>query len=347
MGSTGLTSVKKIPGFLLSTLAASCFLLAFSSGREELQSFEMKGYAQGTSFQVSYYAEREQVKRPQIDSLLELIDESMSLYRSTSTIKAFNASEKGVQIDTHFRKVMQKAILVFQETDGLFDVTVGPLVAAWGFGPDGERSRPDQQEIDSLKRFVGSQQLELRGDSLLKTRPEIQVDVNGIAQGYTVDLLADFLASKGIKNYLVEVGGELRVAGSKTGGQPFRIGIEGPDDKGEAGLVHIVQLNKGAITTSGNYRKYIEDESKRRRSHLIDPRSGYPLDTDLLSVTLYAKDALNADAYDNALMGMGMKQALCFTEQQKDMEAYFVFKNTEGLVCDTMTSGFKKMLVNN
>lgn len=336
-----LLNAKVWFGLLAVTLLSS---FGFQQNRN-LNRYTISGYAQGTSYNISYYAEADQVTKRSIDSIMAVIDSSMSLYKPYSTINAFNEANREVLIDDHFKKVIEKALEIHTQTEGVFDVTVGPLVEAWGFGPKVMTNSPDSSLITQLKRCTGSDLLKLDGNMLLKSKPCVKIDLNGIAQGYTVDVVADFLLSKGINYFVVEVGGELRVNGPKPDGSAMRIGIEGPKDgHSEPVIVHIAAINSGAITTSGNYRKFIEDGGSRR-SHLIDPYTGFPIANSLISVTLYAKDAITADGYDNALMGMGLERALNFVEEQDGMDAYFIYQDDTGSYQDTITTGFQRLLV--
>lgn len=315
------------------------------SPKPDLKPVHISGEAQGTTYQLTYYAKDHPVRKIQIDSILDKIDSSLSMYKPYSLISQFNRSESGLIVDAHFVKVIRKSIEVFKKTDGLFDITVQPLVQAWGFGPKPITNLPDSATIQSLLKCVGTNNIHLRGKRLTKDVPCIKIDVNGIAQGYSVDVLADFLKKKGIKNYIIELGGEIRVKGRKTGGEKMTIGIESPGDDGTGGhsVKAIIRLDHGAVTTSGNYEKYYMSGSKRI-THLIDPKTGYPLQNEMISATIYAKDAITADGYDNALMGMGLKKALSFVIRQKNMEAYFIYHKPDGSVADTATDGFYKLM---
>lgn len=312
----------------------------------ELKEFKIHGYAQGTDYSISYYAADSVVTKRMLDSILLKIDSSMSLYKPYSTISRFNAGSEPVALDVHFDKVMRKSFEIYRATKGKFDVTVKPLVQIWGFGTKRTNHFPDSSEVNEILPCVGMKNLQLKGGRLFKKTPCVQIDLNGIAQGYSVDVLADFMEKKGLKYFVVELGGELRVKGPKPDGKPMRIGIEGPAVSAMAlpEIKHVIVLNKGAVTTSGNYRKYFENGSKKI-SHLIDPKTGYPLDNELISVTVYAKDAITADGYDNAIMAMGVEGGLRFVESRKDMEAYLIYRKKDGQVADTLTRGFRKMMV--
>jgi thiamine biosynthesis lipoprotein len=245
-------------------------------------------------------------------------------------------------VDPHFKKVVEASLDAYGQTKGLFDITVLPLVEAWGFGAKPPGEMPDSAAIRSLLTCIGSNNLQLQDNSLLKLKPCVKIDVNGIAQGYSVDVIADFLREKGISNYVVELGGELRLHGKKQPENlPFKVGIETPFDEGldAPPIKKVLVIDNGAITTSGNYRKYHESKGKKI-SHLVDPRTGYSVQNEMISVTVYAKDAITADAFDNALMLMGVAAALQFVEERKDLAAFFIYRSPDGTVADTASTRF-------
>jgi len=320
-------------------------VLSFSYRSAELRRVYISGRAQGTTYHITYYAADSLLTRSMIDSIFDQVDSSLSLYKSYSLVNKFNASAEGVAMDQHMQKVVKAALKTSQETKGIFDITVFPLTNAWGFGPAGQQPLPDSATIRSLRACVGSNMLHIKGNQLYKTNPCVQLDPNGIAQGYAVDLVAAKLDALGIRHYLVELGGELRIKGRKQpSGQKMSIGIEAPGENDfEPVMEQVIYLDKGAVTTSGNYRRYHETNGQRR-SHLLDPRSGYPLSNELISVTVVAPDAMTADALDNALMGMGLQQALLFIEKRPRLAAHFIYHRADGSVADTMSNRFKRLL---
>jgi thiamine biosynthesis lipoprotein len=329
----------------------SCVLLAFGlwllpPPKAALRAYQLNGYAQGTTYAITYYAADSTVTGGDVTHKLAEIDTSLSLYQPGSLINQFNASAKGVVADRHLKRVVRKALQVYQDTGGTFDATVEPLVRAWGFGTQHTEAPPSPATIQAILRGVGSDKLHLRGDSLVKDQPTVHLDLNGIAQGYTVDVLAALLESRHIRNYLVELGGEIRVRGRKLpSGELMRIGIERPDTSEvmPTGMQQVIQLKAGGVTTSGNYRKF-KRWGAVKSAHLIDPKTGYPFQNEMISVTVVAPDALTADAYDNALMGMGLTKALAFLQRHPDLQAYLIFQRPDGAVADTTTQGFQRLL---
>lgn len=311
----------------------------------DLKPFHLSGYTQGTTYHITYYAKDSLVHRQEIEYMLAGIDSSLSAYKSYSLISQFNRSERTGKADRHLKAVVNKSKEVFEKTGGIFDITIRPLVEAWGFGTKPGSDTPDSAAIKSLMTCVGMKKLRLSRDSLFKTSSCLQIDVNGIAQGYSVDLLASFLERRGIKNYLVEIGGEIRIKGRRQpGGGLMSVGVEGPaDDFNPEPLQKVVYIADGAITTSGNYRKYYQ-KGNRKISHLIDARSGYPIGNELISATVWAGDAITADGYDNALMGMGLEKALAFASRQKNFEVYLIYRKPDGTVSDTASTGFYKFI---
>jgi thiamine biosynthesis lipoprotein len=291
-----------------------------------VKAFHISGLAQGTTYQITFYAADSLVTKTQIDSILAAIDSSLSIYKPYSLISRFNRAEAAINMDTHMTRVINKSIETYHHTEGIFDITVQPLVQAWGFSAKKAGKLPDSATIQSLKQCVDSRFLSVQGNRLIKTKPCVSIDVNGIAQGYSVDVLAAFLENRNIGNYIVELGGEIRLKGRRQPGkEKMKIGIEAPgEDEFQLTLLQkIISLDSGAITTSGSYRKFYESEGKKI-SHIINPATGYSVQNELISVTVYAPDAITADAYDNALMIMGVQKAITFVEQRKDMAAYFV-----------------------
>lgn len=330
----------------MRVLITFLLLLAGYPSKNEWKRFAVAGTAQGTTYSIIYYAEDSTVTKSVIDSVLMSLDSSLSLYKPYSRINQFNNSAKGIVLDRHLLQVVKKSIDTYKATNGLFDITVQPLVQAWGFGVTKTTTIPDAATIKNILPCVNTKLLQLKGNRLSKAKPCVKIDLNGIAQGYSVDVLAALLEKNGVKNYIVELGGEIRIKGRKQpGGEKMKIGIESPNEDAFENhpLKKIIELDAGAITTSGSYRKYYESKGQKI-THLINPKTGYPQKNELISVTVYAKDAITADAYDNALMLMGLKDALAFIERKKGLAAYFVYKNANGSISDTASSAFLKLM---
>lgn len=310
----------------------------------DLKKIQINGSAQGTTYHITYYAVESLLNKSQIDSILNKIDSSLSLYKPHSLINQFNNAKEGLLVNDHFINVVKRAQKIYKKTNGLFDITVYPLTVAWGFGPQKVDSIPDTTQIRNMLPCVNSELLYWKGNKLMKKNECVKIDANGIAQGYSVDVIAEFFEQTGIQNYLIELGGEIRVNGRKPGKEKMSVGIEAPGEEVDFSVIKkIVYLDKGAITTSGNYRRYYESNGKKI-SHLINPKTGYSFQNELISVTVYAKDAITADGYDNAIMGMGLKKGLAFVDKNKSLAAHFIYRKNDGAVADTMSKRFRLLL---
>ncbi len=321
-------------------------LLALACGRREGHFLHLTGQAQGTTFSIRYEDTVQRDFSAPVDSLFRLIDHSMSLWDTSSIITAMNRNLPDARADEHFTRVFKRAMEISVQTAGAFDITVGPLVRAWGFSIKKNLPPPDAVAVDSLRRLVGYQKVSLSADGQLqKADSAMQVDVNAIAQGYTVDLLAAFLSSRGINNYMVEVGGEVRTAGHNDRGQPWQIGIDKPISKPEEGrpLQVLLGLSNKSLATSGSYRKFVERNGKRY-SHAIDPKTGYPVQHTLLSVSVLADDCATADAYATAFLVMGLDKAMEMAKQQ-NLDIYCVYHIAGDSLGVSSTPGFDTIIV--
>ena len=307
--------------------------LSLLSCREKPASIDsFGGFAQGTTYSVVYVNNKKigpDLLKAEVEKILTDFDMSLSLYKDSSIISRINRNENVVP-DEYFTEVFLKSTNISEMTGGAFDITVGPLVKAWGFGPDSHKNFSGSKR-DSLMKLVGMDKVSILNGRLVKADPAINLDVNAIAQGYSVDVLCDYLDKEGFKNYLVEIGGEVRARGTKAGAL-WRIGIDKPVDNnnspGET-LQAIIRISDKALATSGNYRKfYVEDGIKY--SHTIDPRTGYPAKNRLLSATIIADDCATADGIATACMVMGKEAAIEFINGHPEFSAYFVFSDDSG-----------------
>jgi FAD:protein FMN transferase len=310
------------------------------AGTSEEQKIMFKGEAQGTYFAVTYYAADTLVTPLMLDSVFKMVDKSVSAYDTTSILSRINNSDSTAVPDGIFTTVFRMSEIVSKATDGALDVTVGPLVSAWGFGFR-KGIRPDSATVDSLKQLIGYQKVSIINGKLIREKPGMKLDFNAIAQGYTVDLLSCFLLSKGISRFLVDVGGEVYARGLKDGNTPWVIGIEQPasDAMGPQEIRATMELSGTSVSTSGNYRKYYE-ENGIRYSHTIDPASAYPVRHSLLSVSVKATSCALADALATAFMVMGVEKSLLWLEAHPGIEAYFIYSDEQGNIIDHATRGF-------
>lgn len=278
------------------------------------------GNTMGTTYNVKFYADEkldEIAVKQEIDDALVLVNKQMSTYDPTSELSLFNQSESTdwVSVSPATQKVVLEAIRLGELSNGVLDVTVGPLVNLWGFGPDARPEVvPAQEQIDAVRLVTGLDKLDVSEAGLKKTVPGLYVDLSTIAKGYGVDVVAELLEAKGLTDYLVEIGGEMRVSGIKDDEMPWMIAIERPTVDQRA-VQRILDIGTNAIATSGDYRNYYERDGKRY-SHLIDPRTGYPIQHNLVSVSVVHSSSMTADGLATALNVMGAEEAKAVAERE-------------------------------
>ncbi len=332
---------------LLTVLVLSLFSCTPGGPQDKSTYMVIKGHTQGTTYMVKYSSADSTSWKGQIQKILNEVDSSMSTYRDGSIISRINRNDTTVRADDHFRKVFQTARRVSRLTDGAFDITVAPLVNAWGFGFT-ERTGVDSAKIDSLLAFVGYRSIRLEDERVYKSDRRTMIDMNAIAQGYAVDALSRFLETQQVENYLVEIGGEVRTKGVNPQGQVWRIGIDQPIDSSSARqrkLQAIARVQNRSVATSGNYRKfYIKDGVKY--SHTINPQTGYPVRHSLLSVSVFAEKCVFADALATAFMVMGQEESKQFLQKHPDIGAYFIYSDQEGRFRVDYTSNIKDLIRN-
>ena len=318
-------------------------LLLLVSCESEQKFLQLKGEAQGTTFSIIYADAKSRDFSEEVDSLFKAIDHSMSTWDPNSIITAINNNEP-VSADAHFIRVFNRSQEIAQETGGMFDISVGPLVRAWGFSFKGKQPAPDSAGVDSLLQVIGYQKLHMAEGKLIKAVPEMTVDMNAIAQGYTVDVMAEFLEEQGVENYMVEIGGEVRTSGLNRTEEDWKIGIDKPvEEDEERALQAIVSLKDRSLATSGSYRKFIERDG-RKYSHAINPIIGYPVEHSLLSVSVLAEDCMSADAYATAFLVMGLDNALEMAAR-KGMDIYCIYADENNELQVATTEGFQELLI--
>jgi thiamine biosynthesis lipoprotein len=338
---------RVVRGFLLTALIA---VVAVGCGGSKSDLVVLQGKAQGSTFTIKYIDSLQRDLSGPVDSLFRVIDRSLSLWDSSSTVNAFNAaSDTFVSDDIHFRTVVALSEQLWHSTDSAFDPTVLPLVRAWGLGKQG-RAALDTSAVMGLRRLVGMDRITMDNDwrihatwppriTYYKREAAVQFDPNGIAQGYTVDVLAMLLQQRGIERYMVEVGGEVRCAGVNEQGKAWVMQIDKPLDGDEHVQQTTVPLRDRSLATSGNYRKFIEIGGQRY-GHTIDPRTGRPAMNTLLSASVIADDAATADALGTALMVMGTEEAKGWLTQHRDVEAYLISDDGKGGYAVWSTAGW-------
>jgi thiamine biosynthesis lipoprotein len=316
---------------LLSVLLLLVFIAqACNIEKPVIASFS--GFAQGSTYSIVYDNKKniDPIDLKQhVENIFHDFDMSLSVYQDSSIISKINHNEEVIP-DSFFIEVFKKSVLISEMTDGAFDITIGPLVRAWGFGPD-EQKNFTEEKRDSLMKLVGMDKVSLINGRIVKSNPGICLDVNAIAQGYSVDVICRYFDNLGISNYLVEVGGEVRAKGKK-GKALWRIGIDKPEDNNMSPgqtLQGIIEITDKAVSTSGNYRKfYIENGIKY--SHEIDPKTGYPSKNTLLSATILADNCALADGIATAAMVMGKEKSIKFLEVHPEIQAYLIYSDDTG-----------------
>ncbi|MCB0481383.1 MAG: FAD:protein FMN transferase [Flavobacteriales bacterium] len=320
-------------------------LLLFGCTQQEPQTAgELFGEAQGTTYSIKYYANQE-ITKASVDSILLEIDYSMSTWVDSSMISKFNNSERGAWVDQRFMDNLNLSFIVNEMTNGAFNPMIKPIINYWGFG---EKKLKVQEidstlvasllgysQLDSLKIESNGQLYDLRNISLSSTKPKeyfvqkhnrkVMLDFNAVAQGYSVDVLAQFFESRGVKSYLIELGGEMRARGLKPDESEWVVGIDLPQERIERTIAAKINLKDQSVATSGNYRKFYEVNGAKFH-HTIDPLTGYPAKHNLLSATIVAENCALADAFATSCMVMGLEKSIDFIERQSGaIEAHLIF----------------------
>ena len=323
---------------LLLVFLVSC---TFQRGAQPVK---LLGEAQGTYYSITYFDTADRDFQLEIDSILQVFDQSVSLWVPNSILSRVNRNDSAVKIDLYFKLNFKLARQVADATDGAFDFTVAPLVKAWGFGFDGKK-KADQKIIDSLLPLVDYRNVRLQNGKVIKTDPRITFDFNAIAQGFSVDVVGTWLESKNIDNYLVDIGGEVKAKGGKPDGSLWKVGIEKPakNKTDVRDLEAVVELNNNSIATSGSYRRFYE-ENGIRYSHTIDPHTGYPVRHSLLSVSVLTENTGLADAYATAFMVWGFEKSKTFVEFTPELDAFFIYSDSSGDYQTYATEGFRKVI---
>lgn len=292
----------------------------------------LTGKAQGTTYTIKYVAERERICSSSLDSIYQEVDKSLSLYLPSSRINTFN-KQGWVVMDDHMKKVIKASLECYRSSYGAFDITAGSIFRLWGFGDKASYRIPTPEEIKKVLAITGSHLLTIKGDTLKAIRSGVKIDCNGIAQGYTVDVISNFLIARGITQFMVELGGEIFTNGMHPETETWKVGIEGAESI--AGnwypVQRIIDIKDQAITTSGISRNAFSKKGQLY-SHIIDPKKGRPINNNILSVTVMAKDALTADAWDNALLVMGLGKIKASLKEHPELGVYVIYRDEQGRI---------------
>jgi len=337
-----LNALKRPAALLLAVL----FISGCGKSEPQLQVLSVAGMTMGTTYSIKWVAAENDAAdlKKSVDAELVAINNSMSTYISDSELSKLNRHPVGewYPVSSQLLDILQLSAEISQQSTGQFDATVGPLVNLWGFGPNGRIEKaPTDEEIAALRPSIGYQLLEIDAtEKKVRRTAAIYIDLSAIAKGYGVDIIAELLEKRGITDYLVEIGGEMRLAGNKPENVPWRVAIEKPDVSGRS-IQGVVTPGNNAVATSGDYRNYFEQDGIRF-SHTIDPATGKPITHKLASVTVITPSCAKADAYATALTVMGAEKGYAFAVEQ-GIEAYFIVKAEEGFRI-RMTPGFNKFL---
>ncbi len=331
--------------------ACALLFLFFFFSFQGIRNPSWNGSTMGTTYSITLVdrlrpAELQEIKAA-VENELIAVNSQMSTWDSNSEISQFNAAQtlsnwmpEPFPVSPEFTEVVGRALKIAEITDGAFDPTVKPLVDHWGFGVrqiSNIEYRISNDEVAKIMEFVGWEKVCLANDTLTKLHPKLQLDLSAIAKGYGVDAVADVIRSFGLKNFLVEIGGEIVVCGLNREKKPWRVGIESP--KGTE-LFQALELRDGAMATSGDYRNFRTREDGTCYSHIIDPKTGHPAETDVASVSVLANSCMDADALATALFVMGSEKSFQWLESHPEFEAFFILHSINGTFSTRSTDGF-------
>lgn len=331
-------------GFILTALVS--LLFSCTDTQEAGYRNDYVGGAFGTTYSIITISPKAMDLQSEIDSVFAVINKSLSTYIPESDISKINSGDSTVVVDQMFQEVFTLSKEIYTKTEGFFDPTVGTLVNAWGFGPEGPIEM-DSVKVDSLLNYVGFDKVRLNAENRInKDHQNIYLDFNAIAKGYAIDRLAAMLDTKGIKNYLIEVGGELVAKGKNTIKDTYWVvGIDDPEMTVGRKVKLVINLNNRALASSGNYRKFrIDEATGKKYVHTINPKTGFTKSSNTLAVTVLANNCATADAYATAFMAMDLDDVYSLIDKNKDLEAYIVYLDEEGKAQEFLTKGFKALV---
>ena len=315
-----------------------CFFLA--SCTKPINYYGLSGEVHGTFYHITYAASSKIVDEDDLKEVFSRFDRSLSTFDSLSVISRINQNDSSVVLDSLFTKVFTRGMEISKMTNGAFDMTVAPLVNCWGFGFL-KKEDVTATMIDSILQFVGYEKVKLENGHIVKQDERTMLDASAIAKGYSCDVTADFLRSKGIENYMVEIGGEIVTRGKNKHGKNWTIGITKPKEGvqiDDMEIQEVLCMSDKAMATSGNYRQFYYKDGKRY-SHTINPSTGYPAEKSILSATVVADDCMTADAFATAFMVMGIEKSVEYSEAN-GMCAYFIYSDEENQLRVKATDAF-------
>ncbi len=339
--------MEKLTGLKSKHFIWLFFLIFSCTSTPKKSSYYFEGEALGTTYHIRAIADKNSkiLSRKDIDSVIDAVNQSLSTYIPSSLISRINKGEK-LKADQQFKDVFRAAQKIYKETNGYYDPTIGILVNAWGFGPGKkmEGIERDSSIVDSLLKFVGYQYVKIDSSDFVKKKyPQIYFDYNSIAKGYAIDRVGKMLSDKGFNNYLVEIGGEVLAKGKNTAkNRKWTVAIDNPNRQSKKNYYSIIHLENRAMATSGNYRKfYVDKKTGKKYVHTLNPKTGYPVISHLLSASVLAKNTTLADGYATALMVLGLEKSKEFLKKHPELDAVLIYSDEKGNLKVFKTKGVK------
>ena len=332
------------------TLCLGALLLFSCDNSKKNKIYEVEGKGGSVVYRIKYISTDSTNLKPAIDSLVKLVDYSISAYNPESIVAKINQGYVSTKVNDHFKKAFTTAEKVWKESGGYYDPTVGILVKAWGFGKELIQpisKLPTEQEIDSLKRYVGFEKVHITDDDYVKKQnPAIQLDLTSVLRGYTADVISDFLKSKGIENFYVKVDSEGIVLGRDiVNNTPWKVEAEDPYELNNDYKEVILNLNNESISTDENYRRVWIDGNGKRFVHIINPFTGHPMTGEMLSATVIAKTAVESDAYSTMFMIIGLEKSKEFLAKHPELKALLVYSDHNNEVKTYKTQNIEPLIV--
>jgi len=316
--------------FLLVVFSTFFSFISCKKEKQINNPIKLQGTIFGTTYSIIYYDVKTNFEY-EINQLFAKVNQSTSTYIPLSDISRINKGEKGIKVDEYFKEVFSKSERIFKETEGYFDPTVGNLVNAWGFGPSGSLNNIDSTKVKELMKFVGFDKVKIEDNEIKKQFAETHFDFNSIGKGYGVDVIGRFLESRKVKNYLIEIGGEIRVRGSKPDKKQWTVQLENPNTDGSRSAFTFLELKNKSMASSGNYRKFRIAKNGEKYVHTINPKTGYATESNLLSASVIAElDCADVDAYATAFMAMGLERTKEFIQTKPELKVILIYANEKG-----------------
>lgn len=336
--------IQAVIFFLTGIFLLTGVLIYLRVQKQKAEYINNQGQTQGTTYSITYLQPEGINLQNKINRRLRQFDLSLSNWNPNSIISLINKNDSTVRTDSDFENMYKMAREVSERTNGAFDITVEPLVTAWGFGSD-NRKMVKVPDVSRLLPLVGYHKIRLENHKLIKDNPAIRLDAGALSQGQSCDVIAALLEENGCQNYMVEIGGEVMCKGLNPKGEKWRVGIDQPVDNptGAEQIQAVVHVSGVAVNTSGNYRQYYYLNGKKY-SHEIDPRTGFPVVRNLLSATVIAPTCMKADAYATAFMVLGIDSSLAICKNSSDLNCYLIYEDKEGKIKEVYSDGFKKYL---